>query len=128
MSLFRKQQQDELELSQEEKDLLLEAEEAQGRGTGIGATVGSIAGGALGALSGLFTGGATTLPGASLGASLGGGVGGTIGSWLGGNQAKDALERANKLKQDRQSSLLDRSSKQEAIYGLLGDWIRTKGM
>jgi hypothetical protein len=116
------------ELTLEERELLRQAESAQGQAGGIGSVLGGLVGGGLGALTGLFTAGATTIPGATLGASLGSGVGGALGNWLGSNQAKDAAAQYEALRKKRLDPLLDKQSRQNSLAELLGPYMNVRGM
>jgi uncharacterized protein YcfJ len=111
----------ELEMTDEERNLLAQAEGAGTTGASVGGVVGTGAGALIGGLLG-------NIPGAGIGAGLGGGLGsaagGLIGNWIGGESAKKYEDmRAARLKPAE-----DRARKMQRTNELLGAWLRTPGM
>jgi hypothetical protein len=114
---------EDVAFTEEEKQLLRQAERAQSEKGGWGSAIGGLVGGGLGAATGLFTAGSTTLPGASLGASLGAGLGGTIGSFLGQSEADQAEERLKKLREAKQADARKSTGRMSAVAELLGQYL-----
>lgn len=108
----------DLEVTEEERRLAREAEEAEGYG-GTGSAIGSGVGGALGLLG--FAGGpALGAATAGLGAGLGGSAGALIGSALGQKKADSANERLADIDRERQKRLQDYQLRQQALDALMG--------
>ena len=118
---------DDDDLSDEEKQLIREAEGARGTYGSGGAAIGGVLGGLAGAATGLFTAGSTTIPGATIGSGLGASVGGAIGNWLGGNAANEAEARAAALRKKREEAMIGKDN--SSVTDLLGPWLSaTRGM
>jgi len=116
----RRLRPEDLQPTDEERQLTRTASGAEGQGAavggGIGTALGSVAGGALGtvALPGLGT-----AAGAGLGASLGGTLGSLIGGGLGGKQAESADQKLQKIDEERQRRLAEYQLHQQALDDLL---------
>jgi hypothetical protein len=108
----------DLEVTEEERRLAREAEEAAGYG-GTGSAIGSGVGGALGAL-GFLGGPALGAVTTGLGASLGGAGGGLIGSAIGGEKGQKASDRLADIDRERQKRVQDYQLRQQALDALMG--------
>lgn len=105
------------EVTEEERRLAREAEEAEGYG-GTGSAIGSGVGGALGLLGFAVPGLGPVTTG--LGAGLGGLAGGAIGGALGQKKADGANERLADIDRERQKRVQDYQLRQQALDALMG--------
>lgn len=124
MAISNYEDDPELEMTEEERRLLAEAEGAGTTGTSIGGAIGTGVGAVGGALLGLPTGGALSAPlagvGAGVGGALGTAAGSLIGNWMGGESAKKFEDmRAARLKNAE-----GRARKMKNINELVGPWLQ----
>ena len=109
---------DETELTQEEKDLIKQINEAQNYGA-TGSTVGGAIGSGLGiAASAATLGGALPLVPAFTG--IGSAIGGLFGGNMGQEKATAAEERLSKLQEARMKPFLEKQARRAALDKLLG--------
>lgn len=119
---------DDIELTDEERAWLEEAEAAQGRGTAVGGGIGSLLGGAAGVGLGAATGGVLA-PLVPILSGAGGALGGALGSAFGGSSASDAEEKARKSISARQKKSVEALARQKAIDELIADFMpRVRGL
>lgn len=106
------------DLTPEERQLLKQYEESQNYGA-TGGTVGSLIGTGLGLGAAALTGGAA-LPLVGILGGAGGALGGLIGGNMGQSAGTAAMERLQKLQEQRNKPIIEKQAKAEALNRLLG--------
>lgn len=106
------------DLTPEEKQLLKQYQESQGYGQ-TGGTIGSLIGTGLGLGAAALTGGAA-LPLVGVLGGAGGAIGGLIGGNMGSQAGNTAMERFQKLQEQKNKPIIEQQAKAEALNRLLG--------
>jgi hypothetical protein len=109
----------DLEVTDEERELARTAAGAGGQGAAWGGGLGTALGAGLGAALSIPTMGVLSPGLVTAGAGVGGALGGAIGSSVGGMQAEGAEKRLAEIDEERQRRLSEYQLRQQALDDLL---------